>query len=177
MLAGTALRHQMILPEQQFLYDYWRSKCRNGQLPSRSDIDPSDIYQHLPMISIIEICSRTQTDTKAQTNIRRFKYRLAGTGFWDLFEAEITGQYIDELPIGCRCAYWSRVLGRVVDIGRPSAGVTKPGTPMRAHLAQFWIRLPLSEDGVNVTSILGFDHLVKYADLPQQLAEPQRIFA
>ena len=173
MLAGTALRHQMILPEQQFLYDYWRSKCRNGQLPSRADIDPSAIYQHLPMISIIEACP----EDYPETNARRFKYRLAGTGFWDLYEAEITGQYIDELLIGCRCAYWQRVLGRVVDMGRPSAGVTKPGTPLRAHLAQFWIRLPLAEDGINVTSILGFDHLVKYSELPQHMAEPQKISA
>ncbi len=173
MLAATALRHQMVLPEQQFLYDYWRSKCRNGQLPSRSDIDPADIHQHLPMISIIEACSVERLENR----VHRFKYRLAGTGFWDLFETEITGQYIDELPIGCRSAYWGRVLSRVMDLGRPSAGVTKPGTPLRAHLAQFWIRLPLSNDGVNVTSILGFDHLVKYSQLPQDLAEPQRISA
>ncbi len=173
MLSGTALRHQMILPEQQYVYDYWRSKCRNGQLPRREDIDPADIYQHLPMISIVEVCP----ETLEKTDARRYRYRLAGTGFWDMYEAEITGQYIDELPIGCRCDYWHRVLGRIMDKRRPSAGVTRPGTPLRAHLAQFWIRLPLSEDGVNVSSILGFDHLVKYSDISQNLSEPQRISA
>jgi len=121
------------------------------------------------MITVIEVC-----DAHVQT---RFKYRLAGTGFWDMFEAEITGQYIDELPIGDRCAYWERVLNRVVDLGRPSAGVTKPGTPMRGHLAQFWIRLPLSEDGKTVTSILGFDHLIKYSELAQSAQESEKIYA
>lgn len=169
MLAGTALRHQMILPQQQFVYDYWRSKCRAGRLPCRADIDPADICEHLPMITVIETCN-VGTDT-------RFKYRLAGTGFWQMFEAEISGQYIDELPIGDRCAYWHRVLSRVTELRRPSAGVTKPGTPMRGHLAQFWIRMPLSEDGVNVTSILGFDHLVKYSELEQYLAIPEKISA
>lgn len=169
MLAGTALRHQMVLPEQQFVYDYWRSKCREGRLPCRADIDPADIVEHLPMISLIETC-----DTHSET---RYKYRLAGTGFWNMFDAEISGQYIDELPIGNRRAYWHRVLNRVVNLGRPSAGVTKPGTPMRGHLAQFWIRLPLSEDGVNVTSILGFDHLVKYSELEQQATEHEKIYA
>ena len=169
MLAGTALRHQMILPEQQYVYDYWRSKCRAGRLPCRADIDPADIVEHLPMISVIEVCEASK--------VERFKYRLAGTGFWDLFDAEITGQYIDELPIGDRCAYWQRVLGRVVNLGRPSAGVTKPGTPLRSHLAQFWIRLPLSDDGKTVTSILGFDHLVKYSELARPAAEPEKIYA
>jgi len=159
MLAGRALRHQMILPEQQYLYDYWRSKCRGGRPPGRHDINPADIHQQLPMISLVETCAAS-----AHT---RFKYRLAGTGFWDLYEAEITGKYIDELPIGDRRDYWHRVLSRVVDLGRPSAGVTPPGTPWRSHLAQFWIRLPLCDEDGNVTMILGFDHLVKKSDMPQ----------
>jgi len=169
MLASQALRHQMIMPEQQALYDYWRSKCRDGNLPSRHDINPADIAAQLPMISIMEICSKAPQ--------ARYRFRLAGTGFWDMFEAEITGKYVDELPIGNRRDYWSRILGRVVTKGRPSAGVTRPGTPHRAHLAQFWIRLPLSEDGETVTSILGFDHLVKLSDLPQLNPQTQKISA
>lgn len=165
MLAGTALRHQMILPEQQSLYDYWRSKCHAGKIPSRYDIDPGEISAQLPMISLVETCSLSPQ--------RRFKYRLAGTGFWDLYEAEITGKYVDELPIGCRADYWNRVLSRVVDRGRPSAGVTRPGTPLRSHLAQFWIRLPLSDDGENISMVLGFDHLVNISELPQSAEVPQ----
>jgi hypothetical protein len=169
MLAGTALRHQMVLPEQQHLYDYWRSKCRNGKLPGRHDINPSEIHAQLPMISLVETCS-----ISAQ---RRFKYRLAGTGFWDLFETEITGKYIDELPIGCRSDYWHRVLNRVIDGGRPSAGVTRPGTPLKSHLAQFWIRLPLSDDGRKISMVLGFDHLVSLSDVPQIATPAQRAMA
>ena len=123
MLAGRALRHQMILPEQQFLFDYWRSKCRDGRLPSHRDIDPSEIHEQLPMISLLETCARQEQV--------RYKYRLAGTGFWNLFEQEITGKYIDELPIGDRRLYWNRVLNRVCELGRPSAGMTRPSTPDR----------------------------------------------
>ena len=94
----------------------------------------------------------------------RFKYRLAGTGFWNLYDSEITGKYVDELPIGDRCQYWHRVLSRVQKFGRPSAGVTRPGTPARSHLAQFWIRLPLSEDGVNVSMILGYDAMISFSE-------------
>ncbi len=169
MLADTALRHQIVLREHQFLFDYWRSKRKNGRLPSREDIDPSDIHTHLPMISIMEICNNE--------NECRYRYRLAGTGFWSMFSEEIQGRYIDELPIGNKKYYWHRVLSRVVRTGRPSAGMTKPGTPNKAHLAQFWIRLPLSDDGVNVTQILGFDHLVKYEQLKKYQNQPMLISA
>jgi len=169
MISGTALRHQIILPQQQYLYDYWRSKCRNGQLPRRRDINPVDIGEHLPMVSLVDICTRAAP--------MRFKYRLAGTGFWDLFEAEITGKYIDELPIGDRAKYWQRVMSRVAQLGRPSAGATRPGTPWRSHLTQFWVRLPLSEDGEKVSTILGFDHFVSFSDLSVMIENAEKISA
>lgn len=157
MISGRALRHQMILPEQQYLYDYWRSKCRNGNMPCHDDICPSDIQEQLPMISLVEACQQSTTP--------RFKYRLAGTGFWNLYDAEITGKYIDELPIGDRQDYWHRVLSRVQERKQPSAGMTRPGTPSRSHLAQFWIRLPLSEDGKTVSMILGYDMLISRSEM------------
>ena len=169
MIAGNALRHQMILPEQQYIYDYWRSKCTGGQLPHRSDINPADIREHLPMVSLVECRTEEQG--------RRFKYRLAGTGFWELFEAEITGKYIDELPIGDRKDYWERVLSRIVDLRRPSAGVTNPGTPCRSHLAQFWIRLPLVDDEGKISLIMGYDHLVKAKEAQAAVGAPNKIFA
>jgi len=159
----------MILPEQQSIYDYWRSRCREGLLPSRYDIEPAKISEHLPMITLTEHHSHGLQD--------RFKFRLAGTGFWSLYEDEIQGRYIDELPIGDRCAYWHRVLGDVVRKRRPRAGVTRTGTPTGSHLAQFWIRLPLSSDGQKVDTILGYDHLVKLSTLEQTHQPQTQIYA
>ena len=153
MLTANVLRHQMVLPQQQQFYDYWRSKCQSGSFPSRSDILPEDIIGQLTTTSI--------TDIETGEGRRRYNYRLAGTGFWKLYEDEIQGQYLDELPIGNRCAYWERVLGQVIDNRRPYAGVTKPGTPNGSHMAQFWIRLPLSDNGTDINLILGYDHFVK----------------
>jgi len=76
MLAGNALRHQMILPEQQAVYDYWRSKCKAGSLPSRSDIDPSDLAEYLPTIALLELSSVVEN--------KLFNFRLAGTGRYDI---------------------------------------------------------------------------------------------
>ncbi|MDB2438409.1 PAS domain-containing protein [Hellea sp.] len=152
----------MILPEQQRFYDYWRSKCKGGVFPTRHDILPEDIVGQLTMTSLLDI----EPGECDQNSDRRFKYRLAGTGFWNLYMDEIQGQYIDELPLGDRCAYWDRVLGQVVDKRRPFAGVTRPGTPQGNHFAQFWIRLPLSDNGTDINVILGYDHLVKLSELP-----------
>ena len=172
MLSGNAIRNQLILPLQQSIYDYWSSLCRNGQLPSREDIEPHKLVRHLPMLTLMEL--------HEQNEAYRFQYRLVGTGHWDLFEDEIQGRYVDELPLGDRRDYWHRVLSGIVSKKRPTAGVTRPGTPFGSHKAQFWIRLPLSRNGRDVDLILGYDHLVKMSDMPVQeesRAEPMRVTA
>jgi len=141
MLSGNALRHQIILPEQQRFYDYWRSKCKGGVFPSRHDILPEDIVGQLTMTSLLDV------ETGAEAS-RRFKYRLAGTGFWNLYQDEIQGQYVDELPLGDRCTYWDRVLG-----------------------------LPLSDNGTDINLILGYDHLVKMSDMPALQGAEQKQYA
>ncbi|MGB0907826.1 MAG: PAS domain-containing protein [Maricaulaceae bacterium] len=169
MLTGTALRHQMVLPEQQSIFDYWRSRCKGGAFPSRYDIEPEHIVRHLPTVSLLEV--------KGTCDLPRFRYRLAGTGFWPLYEDEIQGRYIDELPIGDRREYWNRVLSDMLTKRRASAGVTRSGTPTGGHLAQFWIRMPLSSDGRNIDMILGYDHLVKLSKTAKPEEQNHKIYA
>ncbi len=169
MLFENALRHQIILPEQQQFFDYWRSKCKARKLPSRRDILPEDISVQLPMTSIIE---RDEADGKL-----RYRYRLAGTGFWNLYNREIQGQYLDQLPIGCRTNYWTKVFDKVIANAKPYVGVTRPNTPNGTHLAQFWVRLPLSDNGTDVNMVLGFDHLVKLSAVPEMQVEQEKIYA
>lgn len=169
MLSGNALRHQIILPEQQTFYDYWRAQCRAGAFPSRHDIHPEDIVPQLPMTSLMERC-----DGESGT---RYKFRLAGTGFWNLYDREIQGLHIDELPIGCRVDYWHRVNDQVIESRKPLVGVTRPNTPNGGHLAVFWVRLPLSDNGTDINMILGFDHLVKMRDVPLASTPSEKIYA
>ncbi len=169
MIKGNALRHQMVLPEQKTVYDYWRSKCRDGRFPRRADISPNDLVPFLPTISFIEANALKQAN--------RYKVRLAGTGFWTHYGQEITGCYIEQLPIGERREYWNRVLNQVVDSRKPTAGVTRPGTPRSAHMAQFWIRLPLSENGTDINLILGFDQFIKVSEVENSSQDSEKIFA
>lgn len=172
MIEKNGLRHQMVFPQQREFYDYWRSKCIGGCLPSRADIDPVDICAQLPMVTITE-----RENTPKDDKTHRYIFRLAGTGFWQFYGDEIQGQHVDELPIGCRADYWHRVLDMVIEQGRPFHGVTKPNTPIGSHLAHFWLRLPLSNDGVTVDSILGYDHLCQLEAAVEPLAARKKIYA
>jgi len=169
VLFGNAFRHQIVLPQQQSFYDYWRSKCKSGRLPSRHDILPEDIIEQLPMTSLVE-----RHKDGEQT---RYHFRLAGTGFWNLYNSEIQGQYLDDLPIGCRADYWSKVYEQVITKAKPYVGVTRPNTPNGVHLAQFWVRLPLSENGTDINMVLGFDHLVKLSAVPEIQAKQEKVYA
>ena len=169
MIAGNALRHQMILPEQQAVYDYWRSKCKSGILPSRDDIDPSDLSDYLPTMSIVDVTDKPTG--------QRFSYRLAGTGLYEIYGREITGSTLESLPLGSRHVYWERILGRVVDRARPSAGAVRSAISGKTHMAQFWVRLPLSQNGTDVTMILGFDKFVKLSDVQAVVTQDDKISA
>lgn len=169
MLAGNALRHQMILPEQQAVYDYWRSKCKAGALPCRADIDPSDLAEYLPTISLLEMASNGDD--------KQFNFRLAGTGLYDIYGQEITGSPLQSLPIGSRRAYWQRILERVASRGRPSAGAVRSAISGKTHMAQFWVRLPLAPNGRDVTMILGFDKFVKLSDVAVSAPADSKISA
>ena len=63
--------------------------------------------------------------------------------------------------------YWHRVLDKVIDTRKPYVGVTRPNTPNGSHMAQFWVRLPLSENGTDIDMLLGFDHLVKMSEVAE----------
>ena len=57
------------------LYDYWRSLCRGGRLPSRRDIDPLDIPDLLSNIFLLDVIGDAED----------FVFRLAGSLVEDAF--------------------------------------------------------------------------------------------
>lgn len=135
-------RAQLVIPEQRDIYDYWLN-CRNGDsLPGRADLNPVALKRHLSFVSLIDVESDPQ----------RFRVRLAGTGLRDIFGQELTGEYLD----GDSCID-VKSLGRLVSRGRPAQGVLPVKNHDKDHLIQFWLKLPLAEDGQTVNMVLGFD--------------------
>ncbi len=133
------------------LFAYWASLRSDGRLPSRRCIHPGGFKRHLPGVSLIEVSHEP----------RDYRMRLAGTGLYRVYGRETTGLALrDVFPSAEAHQYWRRELDRVVDDGRPAAGVHSLSWRGAGHLSILWLRLPLAMDGKRVNMILGFDALV-----------------
>ncbi len=72
------------------IYAYWEAKRGDRLMPSRDDIDPSEIKPHLPFVFLIQV----------QEGQKRLLYRLSGTGLATRFGEEQTGRYLEDLDLG-----------------------------------------------------------------------------
>ena len=154
-----AFRAQLVVPEQRQLYDYWVGRTEGRSMPARADISPADFPSLLPLISLIDVEHETH----------RFRVRLAGTRLREVFDREITGAYLEDLDWGDMTEYWLSAYNRVVQACKPAQGMVRGPRKAKDHLVQFWLRLPLSNDGERVTMILCYDAFVpsaEAADMP-----------
>jgi len=143
--SSLAFRAQLVIPEQQDVFAYWLSCCGDRAMPSRADFQPQGIRGHLSLVSLYDV---TDDD-------RKFQVRLAGTGLRDVYQRDITGLTKRELPkelVG--------PLKRVVKTAGPAQGVSQVTSPERDDLIQFWLRMPMSNDGKTVNMVLGYDHFL-----------------
>lgn len=70
-------------------FEYWQSKCRDGLLPRRADIDVAEIPRLMPNILIADI----------EQDPFRVRYRLVGTKVVEATGFEFTGKYLDEITL------------------------------------------------------------------------------
>jgi hypothetical protein len=70
-------------------YRYWRSKAADRAMPSRSDIDPTDIPRLLPDVMLVE-----------RHDDGRYRYRLIGTENTRAHGLNATGRFLDEVLPG-----------------------------------------------------------------------------
>ena len=146
---------QFVTDEQRRLYEYWRTRRAAPALPARGDIDPRDFKDILGFISLVDVIE----------NEPRYRVRLAGTRLRDIYDQDITGKALDDLPWGAQKDYWRQAHDAVVARRRPVCGSAPMNWPGREHLTQSWIKMPLSEDGQRVSMILSFDTFAPHARL------------
>ena len=145
-----AFRAQLVVREQRQIYDYWCACAGNLNMPSRGDINPSDIPHLLPFVSLIDI----------EEDPVRYKVRLAGTSLYDIYGGEITGKYVDDLDWAPNQDYWISSFRRVVEAALPAQGVVRSPYERNEHLTQFWLRLPLANAEGKICMILCYDAFV-----------------
>ncbi|MDP6567103.1 MAG: PAS domain-containing protein [Alphaproteobacteria bacterium] len=121
---------------------YWNASRSAGGLPSRDDIDPLDIPDLLPWISLIDVVREGAR--------MRFRSRLVGTGVCDRFGRDITGAFADELYDGAYLrrlneGYGAIVHGRQPQIWRCDVAANDDGRRSYSRVV-----MPLSSDGETV---------------------------
>lgn len=119
-LAAIPMRSEPALASRAVreLLAYWRSKCRPAQdggqiIPSRGDVDPSEIRGLLPSILIADVT----------IDPIRVRYRLAGTRICESFGANITGRWLHDLDVTGGVEFWCErymemILSRAPILGR-----------------------------------------------------------
>jgi hypothetical protein len=136
------------------IFAYWASKRHTGRLPGRAQIDPADFKRHLPTISLTEVPNPVSHDPED------YRFRLAGTGLYDVYGREITGRVLSEVYNTQSTDYWRAELDKVVEERRPGVGVHNFAWRGAGHISILWLRLPLAADGEQVDMILGYDAIL-----------------
>lgn len=128
---------------------YWRDKCRDGRFPARSEIDPLDLAEVLPYLSIMDL----------EGNPFRARFRLVGTELARFYGREVRGKWVDEMED------WPEqdvidtvaIFRRVHETGQPVFGLSLClWQEQKDHMFEFAC-FPLSDDGRTVTHCLGID--------------------
>lgn len=132
----------------QRLYEYWLSKHRDGKLPGRSDIDPLDIPDLLPIFILIDV-------EKGGDGGPRFRVRLTGTKLVDRMGEETAGKLIEEAFLESQAKEINAAYRRVVESGEPHCWDYALPMRDREHVRYQRIVCPLASDGTNVDALCG----------------------
>lgn len=132
-------------PVLQKLLAYWQSKCRDGRLPGRADIDPLDLRELLPFVYLIDVLPDGI-----------FRIRLLGEEHIAVYGHGLVGRTIDEAFRPAVAAEFNRLYAAVVRRREP---VLNRGQvtwmPHRAWMHYEGLHAPLASDGAAVDTIFG----------------------
>lgn len=76
------------------LYDYWQKQRGDHRFPARQDLDPLGMKTALGGITIFEVHRNTPIPGRL-----RFRYRLIGSDIVTRDGFDLTGKWLDELPL------------------------------------------------------------------------------
>jgi len=130
-------------PRLARLYAYW-VECRGARrFPARRDIDPLEFGYVLGHIMMLDVLVEPL----------RFRVRLHGTGMVTRAQYDLTGKFLDDLPITEYRAYVTERCRSLVADGEPQ--LVHHDRVLDGHKRRYealW--LPFSDDGVTVTMLL-----------------------
>jgi len=134
-------------PRFRRLAEYLAAKASPGKLPGRQHIDPAEIADLAPYITLIDVVQTEQGS-------RRYRVRLMGTEVAELIGSDLTGKYIDDaIPSPVRDKLL-REYGEAVRTKLPQPRRAKMTAPGREHVNYERVAFPLASDGENVDMLI-----------------------
>lgn len=133
-------------PLHRQMFGYWQQKRGTRRMPSRADIDPTEIPRLLPNLLISEHV--------AEGGIERWRYRLAGTAVAAAFGRNPTGHYIDELTEGAYREFIERIHRVVREEERALFCASEYMGARAQRMSAKRLLLPLTTDGRQVDQII-----------------------
>ena len=134
-------------PALVFLKDYWDQKRGTRAMPSRADIKPAEMKQHLAWVVLVDVVP----------DFTDFRYRTIGTRVTGYFAPDSTGKLVSE-------AFRSHGEAVVNAMLAPYRKASRDKVIVHAWGAADWIGkafldfeslyLPLSDDGVTANMVL-----------------------
>lgn len=106
-------------PVLRRMYEYWVEKTRGRRLPDRKDLDPAEIAELLPHLSIVELVGDEP----------RYRFRLIGTHVVAALGFNPTNRFVDEFTTDNGAKFLIGLFGEVGAKARPlySASAFKAG--------------------------------------------------
>lgn len=127
-------------------FDYWRSKAPEGRLPGRRHIDPLEVSDLLPWLTLV--------DAVWEGKRLRLRCRLIGTEIVSRFGRDITGLYAEEAYPEDYLAQALETYGGIIRTRRPYLSRHRIPIEGREHAQYDRLILPLAEDGETVDIFL-----------------------
>jgi len=128
------------------IYQYWKSKCQGDGLPTRAALDPAEITDLLPYLTLVDVVN----------DERRYVYRLVGTYDVKVRGSDPTGKSVIEAFLGPSLENVLGCYDLVVRTRQPHYDDEKFTTPGGRYIDDETLFLPFSDDGTNVNKILVF---------------------
>jgi CheY-like chemotaxis protein len=150
LLGSWSVRRNPVLRRA---YDYWLKKCAGRPFPDRADLDPAEIKDVLPHLTIVEVAG-----SEARP---RFRYRLIGTAIVDAVGRDRTGCFADEALHRRQAEFLSGLWREVCSTGCPIYAASAydiesddQAAACDAGLSRERLLLPFSLEGNSVRHIV-----------------------
>lgn len=134
-------------PRFQRFYEYWRSKHRGDRLPGRQDIDPLEIPDLLPHVSMVDVVGEGAS--------MRFRFRLVGTANVRFAGREFTGAFIEDVFEPADAARVHAAYRAIVETREPHSWLTSAAVRGNRPLRYSRLMVPLATDGETVDILMG----------------------